>query len=56
MYALARFLQLVGLLALPSSIWVAQFDHNEALSITILVCSVGIFLLGYLFIQISSKL
>ena len=52
MYFFGRALQLFGLIALPSAIWIAQFEHNEALSIGVLASSVLIFYLGYIF---SSK-
>ena len=46
-YRIGRGLQLFGLLILPSAIWIAQFEHNEALAIGVLGGAVIIFYLGY---------
>lgn len=56
LYWLGRGLQLVGLITLPTVIWVAEFRHNEAAVITLFTGSVGVFWLGYLLIHFSTKL
>ncbi len=43
-----RTMQLVGLLALPSAIWVAEFQRSEALAISVLVGSLLVFFIGWM--------
>ena len=52
---LGRALELLALLVLPSSMWVAHFRHDEAGSILILTGSVVVFLTGFLLIQLASR-
>lgn len=47
LYLFGRGLQLTALLALPSSIWTAEFYHSEALAIGILCISIFAFAIGY---------
>ena len=50
---IGRALQLFGLLALPSAIWVAEFQKNEAAAVTLFVGSMGIFFIGWVFTRIG---
>ncbi len=54
-YAAGRLLQLVGLLAMPSAFWLAQFAHDERGSIGFFLGSLLIFWLGYLLTQVARK-
>lgn len=56
LYWMGRALELLGLITLPSVIWVAEFRHNETAVITLFAGSVGVFWLGYLLIHFSNKL
>ncbi len=47
LYYAGRSLQLIGLLAMPSAMWVAQFERNERLSIGIFAGSFVVFASGY---------
>lgn len=47
-YYVGRFLQMVGLITMPSAIWVGHFGHNERASIIIFVGSAAIFYIGVL--------
>ena len=46
-YLAGRIFQLIGLLALPSAIWVGQIGHSERGMIAIFAASSFVFLLGY---------
>ena len=50
-YLFGRFLEVAGLVALPSSLWVGFLGHNESGSIAIFLGSVVIFYAGYLLTQ-----
>lgn len=54
-YLAGRALQLMGLIAMPSAIWVGQFGHNERGSIGIFLGSLIVFLLGYFLVWLSGK-
>lgn len=56
LYWSGRVLELLGLITLPSVIWVAEFRHNETAVIVLFTGSVGVFWLGYLLIHFSNKL
>ena len=51
-YYTGRFFQLAALLAMPSAIWVGHLGHDERSAIFIFVCSIVIFLIGWLLAQI----
>ena len=55
-YAAGRAFQLAALVAMPSAVWVGQFDHNEKGAIAIFLSSLLIFWVGYLLTQSSSRL
>lgn len=55
-YWAGRIFQLIGLIALPSAIWVGHFGHNERGSIAIFAASFVVFYLGYGLIKISKKM
>ncbi len=50
-----RIFQLIGLLAMPSAIWIAQFMHDEKASIGVFLGSMLVFWLGYLLTRIARK-
>ena len=50
-----RVFQLIGLIAMPSAIWVGQFGHDERGAIAIFLGSLLIFMLGYFLSRISPK-
>ncbi len=54
-YFSGRALQVVGLVALPSSLWVGFVGHNESGSILIFLVSIVIFYVGYLLTQVVTK-
>lgn len=45
---LGRTLELVGLLLLPSAIWVAEFQKSESGAVTLFLGALGIFFIGWL--------
>ena len=47
-YSAGRVLQLIGLLAMPSSIWIAEFRHSERGAISVFLGSMGLFFIGWL--------
>jgi len=53
-YFVGRVFQLIGLLAMPSAMWVAEVQHDEALSIGVFVGAGISFLIG-LFLTNSAK-
>lgn len=54
-YLTGRIFQIVGLIAMPSAMWVAQFEHNERGSIAIFVASIFVFYAGYFLTRLSRK-
>lgn len=50
-----RIFQVIGLIALPSAIWVGEFGHSERGMIAIFAASLLVFFLGYLIVRISPK-
>ena len=55
LYLAGRAFQVIGLIALPSSLWVGFLDHNEAASIGILVASLLVFYLGVVLARLSMR-
>ena len=51
-YHAGRFLQLFGLLVMPSAIWVAEFRHSEWGAISVFLGSTGVFIFGWLLARI----
>ena len=51
-YYAGRVLQLIGLLAMPSSIWIAEFRHSERGAISVFLGSIAVFILGWLLARI----
>ncbi|HTL48264.1 MAG TPA: hypothetical protein VL688_09445 [Verrucomicrobiae bacterium] len=47
LYLAGRALQIMGLIALPSSLWVGFMGHDESASIAIFAGSLLVFYLGY---------
>lgn len=56
LYYAGRTLQLTGLLAMPSAMWVAHFDRDERLSIGIFVGSFVVFAAGYFLTRFSGRI
>ena len=54
-YHVGRIFQLIGLVVMPSAIWVGHFGHNERGSIAIFVGAIVVFYLGYRLTQASGK-
>ena len=54
-YFAGRFFQLIGLIALPSAIWVGQFGHDERGAIAIFTASIVVFSLGYALTRFSRR-
>ena len=52
-YFTGRTLQVIGLVAMPSAIWVAAVYHNERACIGIFAGSLAVFTLGYFFARRS---
>ena len=55
-YLAGRIFQLIGLIAMPSAIWVGHFERNEQGAIAIFVGSMVVFLIGYALSRIGMKL
>ena len=54
-YYAGRIFQLIGLIAMPSSIWVGWIGHNERGSIGIFLGSILVFLIGWALVSLSGK-
>ncbi len=55
-YLAGRIFQIIGLIAMPSAIWVGEIGHDEKGCIAIFVASIFVFFLGYGLIRISARL
>ena len=51
LYTFGRGLQLIGLLAMPSAMWVAEVQRDEALSIGVFVGAGIVFLIGFFLVR-----
>lgn len=56
LYHAGRALQLTGLLAMPSAMWIAHFERDERLSIGVFVGSFAVFAAGYLLTRLSGRI
>ena len=54
-YLAGRIFQIIGLITLPSTIWVGHFAHSERASIGILLASLLIFALGTAVVRFSTS-
>ena len=54
-YYAGRIFQLIGLIAMPSSIWVGFVGHNERGSIAIFTGSLLVFVIGTGLLKLSGK-
>ncbi len=54
-YLTGRTFQVIGLISLPSAIWVGHFGHNERGSIGIFLASILVFILGTVLVKVSRK-
>lgn len=54
-YYAGRIFQLIGLLAMPSAMWIAHFEHDEAKSIGVFVGAILVFSLGTVLLKFSAK-
>ncbi len=54
-YFIARTLQVIALVTMPSAIWAAAVYHNERACILVFTASLIIFLLGYFLARISKR-
>lgn len=55
LYYAGRIFQLIGLIAMPSAMWVGWIGHNERGSIAIFVSSILVFAAGTFFLKLSGK-
>lgn len=55
LYYAGRVFQLIGLIAMPSAMWVGWIGHNERGSIAIFTGSILVFALGTFFLKLSGK-
>ena len=55
LYHAGRIFQLIGLIAMPSAIWVGHIGHNERGAIAIFVSSILVFAFGTILLKISGK-
>ncbi|MBI3306589.1 MAG: hypothetical protein HYZ84_02110 [Candidatus Omnitrophica bacterium] len=55
MYYAGRIFQLIGLIAMPSAIWVGWIGHNERGCIAIFSASILVFFVGYLLTSLAKK-
>lgn len=51
-----RIFQIIGLIALPSAIWMTQIDRSEKGALAIFAASTIVFFAGYLLTRASAKL
>lgn len=54
-YLAGRIFQLIGLLALPSAIWIGELGHNERGMIAVFAASILLSIFGYFLTKIVSK-
>ena len=54
-YLAGRIFQLIGLLAMPSAIWAAEYLRSEPISIGIFLGAILVFALGWLLVKISKR-
>ncbi|HXV28568.1 MAG TPA: hypothetical protein VD913_06340 [bacterium] len=54
-YFAGRIFQVIGLIAMPSAIWVGFLGHNERGSVAIFVASILVFTTGYFLTQFSKR-
>lgn len=55
LYYAGRIFQLIGLLAMPSAMWIAQIEHDEGKSIGVFVGSLIVFYVGVLLVNAGKK-
>ncbi len=55
LYRAGRIFQLIGLMAMPSAIWVGGIGHNERGCIAIFVASILVFFIGWILILLSGQ-
>ena len=55
MYFAGRIFQLIGLIAMPSAIWVGHLGHNEQGAIAIFLASILVFFVGVMLSRFSGK-
>jgi hypothetical protein len=55
LYFIGRAFQLIGLLAMPSAMWVAEIQRDEALSIGVFVGAGIVFLIGLFLTNMAKK-
>ncbi len=53
LYFLGRFLQLLGLLVLPSAIWVTEVLRSEAQALTVFLGGIALFFVGWILTRIG---
>lgn len=56
LYQAGRVFQVIGLIALPSSIWVGHFGHDEKGAIAIFLASIFVFFIGYCLTRLAARL
>lgn len=56
LWGIGKFFQLTGLVALPMSLWVGFYRHNEKGSLLIFISSVAVFWLGTLLTRDTAKI
>lgn len=54
-YLAGRAFQILGLLVMPSAVWVGEIGRDERGMITIFTASLAVFFLGLLLTRLSSK-
>ncbi len=54
-YLAGRTFQIMGLIAMPSAIWVGHFGHDERGAIAIFLGSTLVFFIGFILTRTSSK-
>ena len=56
LYLSGRIFQIIGLVAMPSSIWVGHFGHDEQGAIAIFLASIFVFFIGYCLTRLTARL
>ena len=54
-YLAGRVFQVIGLIAMPSAIWVGHFGHDEQGAIAIFASSLLVFFLGFGMVRLGMR-
>lgn len=55
LYFIGRIFQLMGMIALPTAMWVTHFERDESSALAIFFAAILIFFLGHIMTRISLR-